>query len=174
MHFEVGNPNLRILLQREGYCFFFSENEIEFDVKPDEIDLLTIDATLTRNDDYHELLTPRLIALQERIQSAVMTGIGWEGVPDDLRRRADTPWFRSLLQFDPAKTMDRVRQPVLILQPALDKQVRPHHGPVAPLELGKLGYDGPRAQALNFLSQALDLFSFGLALRRRNRNRRIC
>ena len=72
--------------------------------------------------------TKEKIALQERIQTAVLTGIGWEGVPDDLRRRADTPWFRSLLQFDPSKTMTRVRQPILIIQPALDKQVRPHHG----------------------------------------------
>jgi uncharacterized protein len=72
--------------------------------------------------------TKEKIALQERIQTAVLTGIGWEGVPDDLRRRADTPWFRSLLQFDPSKTMQRVRQPILIIQPALDKQVRPHHG----------------------------------------------
>jgi pimeloyl-ACP methyl ester carboxylesterase len=72
--------------------------------------------------------TKEKIALQERIHTAVLTGIGWEGVPDDLRRRADTPWFRSLLQFDPAKQMERVRQPILIIQPALDKQVRPHHG----------------------------------------------
>lgn len=72
--------------------------------------------------------TREKIALQERIQTAVLTGIGWEGVPDDLRRRADTPWFRSLLQFDPAKTLQRVRQPILIIQPALDTQVRPHHG----------------------------------------------
>ena len=72
--------------------------------------------------------TKEKIALQERIQTAVLTGIGWEGVPDDLRRRADTPWFKSLLQYDPAKQMERVRQPILIIQPALDTQVRPHHG----------------------------------------------
>jgi uncharacterized protein len=72
--------------------------------------------------------TTEKIALQERIQTAVLTGIGWDGVPDELRRRADTVWFKSLLQFDPAKTMERVRQPILIIQPALDTQVRPHHG----------------------------------------------
>ena len=66
--------------------------------------------------------------MQERIQTAVLTGIGWDGVPDELRRRADTAWFKSFLQFDPAKTMERVRQPILVIQPALDKQVRPHHG----------------------------------------------
>jgi hypothetical protein len=72
--------------------------------------------------------TKEKIALQERIQTAVLTGIGWDGVPDELRRRADTAWFKSFLQFDPAKTMERVRQPILVIQPALDKQVRPHHG----------------------------------------------
>ena len=72
--------------------------------------------------------TREKIALQERIQTAVLTGIGWEKIPDEMRRRADTPGFRSLLQFDPAKVMERVRQPILILQPELDKQVRPSHG----------------------------------------------
>jgi hypothetical protein len=67
------------------------------------------------------------IALQERIQTAVLTGIGWEGVPDELRRRADTAWFRSFLQYQPAKVMERVRQPILIVQGELDRQVRPHH-----------------------------------------------
>lgn len=72
--------------------------------------------------------TKEKIALQERIQTAVLTGIGWEGIPDELRRRADTPWFKSMLQFDPAQVMERVRQPILIIQPELDKQVPPHHG----------------------------------------------
>ena len=67
------------------------------------------------------------IDIQQRIQTAVLTGIGWEGIPPELRRRADTPWFRSLLQFDPAKTMPRVKQPVLIVQGELDTQVQPHH-----------------------------------------------
>src|SRR5690606_16448227 len=40
---------------------------------------------------------------------------------------ADTEWFRSLLQYDPADVMEDVRQPILIIQGALDKQVFPHH-----------------------------------------------
>ena len=67
------------------------------------------------------------IDLQRRIQTAVLSGIGWQGIPDDLRRQADTPWFKSFLSYDPAQVMKRVRQPILILQGDLDKQVFPHH-----------------------------------------------
>ena len=52
---------------------------------------------------------------------------GWDGVPEDVRRQADTPWFRSLLQFDPAKAMAQIKQPMLIVQGDLDSQVPPHH-----------------------------------------------
>ncbi|HVJ26564.1 MAG TPA: alpha/beta fold hydrolase, partial [Vicinamibacterales bacterium] len=65
--------------------------------------------------------------IQERIQTAVISGVGWEGLPPEYRKAADTPWFRSLLQFDPAPVMKRVKQPVLIVQGDLDKQVFPHH-----------------------------------------------
>ena len=67
------------------------------------------------------------IALQEQIHAAVLEGAGWEGVPENLRRTADTPWFQSLLAFDPAKVMKDVNQPVLIVQGELDTQVPPHH-----------------------------------------------
>jgi pimeloyl-ACP methyl ester carboxylesterase len=67
------------------------------------------------------------IDIQERIQTAVLSGVGWEGLPAEYRKAADTPWFRSLLQFDPASFMKRIKQPVLIVQGDLDKQVFPHH-----------------------------------------------
>ena len=67
------------------------------------------------------------IDLQQRVQAAVLTAKGWEGIPEDVRKQADTPWFRSLLQYDPAKAMPRVSQPILILQGDLDTQVPPHH-----------------------------------------------
>ena len=67
------------------------------------------------------------IDLQQKIQLAVMTGVGWDGIPEEMRKRADSPWFKSLLEFDPAKWMPRVKQPVLIIQGALDTQVPPHH-----------------------------------------------
>jgi pimeloyl-ACP methyl ester carboxylesterase len=63
------------------------------------------------------------VALQKQIHAAVLTGKGWEGVPLPLRRQADTPWFQSVLNFDPAKTIKGVRQPILIVHGALDKQV---------------------------------------------------
>ncbi len=67
------------------------------------------------------------VALQKRIQDAVVTGKGWEGIPPDLRKQADSPWFQSLLTFDPAKVIADVRQPLLIVQPELDRQVPVAH-----------------------------------------------
>ena len=67
--------------------------------------------------------------LQRRVQDAVMTGKGWETIslPDNLRRQADTPYFQSVLMFDPEKAMRDVAQPILILQGSLDTQVPPSH-----------------------------------------------
>ncbi len=67
------------------------------------------------------------IALQQRIQEAVVSGKGWEGIPNALQKQADTPWFRSLLVFDPAQVMPRIKQRVFVIQGALDRQVPPHH-----------------------------------------------
>ena len=68
------------------------------------------------------------IELQKRIQLAVISGVGWEALPRDVRKQADTPWFRSLLIFDPPTVIPRVKQPILIVQGALDTLVPPHHG----------------------------------------------
>jgi hypothetical protein len=67
------------------------------------------------------------IDMQKKIQAAALSGQGWDGVPADVRRAAETPWFRSFLQFDPAQVMKEVRQPLLIVQGELDKQVLPTH-----------------------------------------------
>jgi pimeloyl-ACP methyl ester carboxylesterase len=67
------------------------------------------------------------IELQAKIHSAVITGRGWEGLPVETRRQADTPWFQSLLMFNPAKVVEDVRQPVLFIHGALDKQVPATH-----------------------------------------------
>ena len=76
-------------------------------------------------------LTPeereKKVALQKQIQSAVITGKGWELVPQEERRAADTPWFQSLLTFDPAKVIKDVRQPLFFVHGALDKQVPATH-----------------------------------------------
>ena len=54
----------------------------------------------------------------------MLTGTGWEPL-EAYRRQADTPWFQSFLAFDPARVMQDVRQPVLIVQGELDTQVAP-------------------------------------------------
>ena len=67
------------------------------------------------------------IALQEKINTAVIKGTGWPDLPVQVRKVADTPWFYSFLTFDPEKAMSDTRQPVLIVQGELDTQVAPHH-----------------------------------------------
>jgi hypothetical protein len=67
------------------------------------------------------------VELQRKIQAAVIAGKDWEGIPPELQSQASTPWFRSLLMFDPAEVMRRIRQPILIVQGDLDTQVPPHH-----------------------------------------------
>jgi pimeloyl-ACP methyl ester carboxylesterase len=67
------------------------------------------------------------VELQKKIHQAVITGEGWEGIPPELRKQADSAWFRSLLVFDPAKVVQDIRQPLLILHPELDRQVDVSH-----------------------------------------------
>ncbi|MEO8482158.1 MAG: alpha/beta fold hydrolase [Acidobacteriota bacterium] len=64
-------------------------------------------------------------ALQTRIMDAVISGKGWESLPPDVRDQADTPWFRSWLEFDPSKTLKNMDQPVLIVQGSLDAEMPP-------------------------------------------------
>jgi pimeloyl-ACP methyl ester carboxylesterase len=63
------------------------------------------------------------IDLQKKIQAAVVNGTGWEGIPAAMRRQADTPWFKSVLTYDPAKVLPKTRQPILILHGDLDPTV---------------------------------------------------
>jgi pimeloyl-ACP methyl ester carboxylesterase len=65
--------------------------------------------------------------LQIRIQQAAMTDTGWEALPAEVRAQASSAWFRSLLLFDPAKVMSKIKQPILIVQGDLDRQVFAHH-----------------------------------------------
>jgi uncharacterized protein len=67
------------------------------------------------------------IALQQQIHTAVLTGKGWDTIPPQLRKEADTPWFQSLLTFDPAKVLEGVRQPMLFVHGGLDQQVPVQH-----------------------------------------------
>jgi pimeloyl-ACP methyl ester carboxylesterase len=65
------------------------------------------------------------IELQKKIHHAVLTGGGWEDIPPELRKQADTPWFASFLAFDPARVVPRLSQPVLIVQGELDRTIGP-------------------------------------------------
>ena len=67
------------------------------------------------------------VLLQTKINNAVISGKGWNEIPEAARRVADTPWFYSFLTFDPKKAMEDTRQPVLIVQGELDVQVQPYH-----------------------------------------------
>jgi pimeloyl-ACP methyl ester carboxylesterase len=67
------------------------------------------------------------VALQHKINTAVIKGVGWADLPAAARKVADTPWFYSFLTFNPEKAMKDTRQPVLIVQGELDTQVQPHH-----------------------------------------------
>lgn len=67
------------------------------------------------------------IDLQTRINRAVLGDGGWDGIPDALRRQADTPLFRSFLAFRPAAELRRVRQPLLLIQGSEDRLVPPYH-----------------------------------------------
>jgi pimeloyl-ACP methyl ester carboxylesterase len=67
------------------------------------------------------------VALQKQIQAAVVSGKGWESLPEDVRKQADTPWFRSLLLSSPATVMPKLKQPILIIQGDVDTQIDPQH-----------------------------------------------
>ena len=67
------------------------------------------------------------IALQTRIVEALLGEGSWDDVPENMRRRADTIWFRSFLEFEPADVVRRARQPLLILHGELDQQIPPYH-----------------------------------------------
>jgi pimeloyl-ACP methyl ester carboxylesterase len=62
---------------------------------------------------------------QRKIHDAVITGKGLELLPPGVRRAVDNGEYQSLLATDPAKLMPNVRQPLLIVQGALDTQVEP-------------------------------------------------
>ncbi len=66
-------------------------------------------------------------ALQHRIIEAVLTGKGWEMIPEDLRYQADTPWFKSWLLFDPTAAINKLKQPVFVLHGALDRETPVAH-----------------------------------------------
>lgn len=67
------------------------------------------------------------VELQQRIHAALLGDGNWSGVPEELRRQADSLGFASLLAFDPAVVIPKVRQPMLIVAGERDMQVPAHH-----------------------------------------------
>lgn len=87
------------------------------------------------------------IEQQKKILDAVVTGKGWENLTLDMRKRVDTPLYRSFLLFEPSQAIARVRQPLLVVQPALDREVPPYHGE----QLAQLARSRPRAKTSDFV-----------------------
>lgn len=85
--------------------------------------------------------------LQKNILNAVITGRGWEQIPADLRRQVDTPWYHSLLAFDPLPLFRKVQQPLLIVHGELDRQVPIHHAD----ELAQLARTRTKAGATDYM-----------------------
>jgi uncharacterized protein len=88
------------------------------------------------------------IELQQKIQAAVIADKGWEGIPPELRAQADSTWFRSLLLFEPAKVMPKIKQPILIIQGDLDRQVPAAHAD-ALAELARARKKAPPVEVLH-------------------------
>ena len=84
---------------------------------------------------------------QKKILEAVISGKGWENFNADVRRRVDTPLYRSFLMFEPAQVIVKVRQPMLVVQPMLDREVPAYHGE----QLAQLARSRPRAGATEFV-----------------------
>ena len=98
------------------------------------------------------------IALQQRIHAAVLGEGDWNGISAELRRQADTPWFRSFLEFDPAEALERMRQAVLIVQPELDRPVPASHADrLAELANARRRHDGVEVARLAGVDERLVL-----------------
>jgi hypothetical protein len=65
------------------------------------------------------------MALQQRVIEAVLGDGDWADIPSEVRNQADTAYFRSWLEFDPAELMEKLEQPVLVLTGALDAEYPP-------------------------------------------------
>jgi pimeloyl-ACP methyl ester carboxylesterase len=89
----------------------------------------------------------KAVEQQKIILQAVVTGKGWDVLSPDVRRRVDTPLYRSFLLFDPADALGKTRQPLLVVQADLDKEVPAYHGE----QLAQLGRSRLKAQATDFV-----------------------
>jgi pimeloyl-ACP methyl ester carboxylesterase len=90
------------------------------------------------------------IEQQKKILEAVVSGKGWENFNPDMRKRVDTPLYRSFLMFEPAQIIVKVRQPMLVMHPMLDREVPAYHGE----QLAQLARSRPRARPTEFVQLA--------------------
>lgn len=86
------------------------------------------------------------IALQKRINDAALSGKNWNDIPPAVRKQAETPLFQSLLAFDPTEVLPRLRQPVLIVSAAIDREVAPDNA--LKLEALARGRKAPAGEAV--------------------------
>ncbi len=89
----------------------------------------------------------KAVEQQKTILQAVVSGKGWDALSPDIRRRVDNPLYRSFLLFDPAQALSKTRQPLLVVQADLDKEVPPYHGE----QLAQLGRSRLKAQPTDFV-----------------------
>src|SRR5262249_46862125 len=67
------------------------------------------------------------IDLQRIINEAVITGKNLKSLPAQVQRQVDTLEYQSILTYDPAAVVPKVRQPLLIIQGDLDTQIAPRN-----------------------------------------------
>ena len=89
----------------------------------------------------------KAVEQQKSILQAVVSGKGWEALSPDIRRQVDTPMYRSFLLFDPAQVLSKTRQPLLVVQADLDREVPTFHGE----QLAQLGRSRLKAQPTDFI-----------------------
>jgi pimeloyl-ACP methyl ester carboxylesterase len=65
------------------------------------------------------------LQMQQAIQQAVISGTWPDSIPTEMRRQADTSWYRSYLLFDPEKTLKKTKMPILVVHGELDRQILP-------------------------------------------------
>lgn len=89
----------------------------------------------------------KAVEQQKTILQTVVTGKGWDALSPEIRKRVDTPLYRSFLMFDPAKALSRTRQPLMIVQADLDKEVPTYHGE----QLAQLARSRVKARGTDFV-----------------------
>ena len=93
-----------------------------------EVNLAQQEEALAQATNLTEARRDELRAEQRRILQTVIEGGDASQLPPQAR--AYLPWFKEFLTFDPLAVMRRMRQPVLILQGALDRQVTADQAPL--------------------------------------------